>query len=156
MIIIVKIKTTVILYINDICNVSSVLNFTLFADDTNIFCSHDNVLSLCRLASNELDKLSVWFAVNKLSLNVDKTNYMIFDNRKVPSDLHVSINGTNIERVNVTKFLGVLIDCNLSWKDQINNVSKKLSKSIAVIRKASFVLNSDALYTLLCFVSSIP
>ena len=75
---------------------------------------------------------------------------MIFDNRKVPSDLHVSINGTDIERVYVTKFLGVLIDCNLSWKDQINNVSKKLSKSIAVIRKASFVLNSDALYTLYC------
>ena len=75
---------------------------------------------------------------------------MIFDNRKVSSDLHVSMNGINIERVYVTKFLGVLIDCKLSWKDHIKNVSKKLSKSIAVIRKASFVLSSEALLNLYC------
>ena len=59
-------------YINDICNVSPVLKFILFADDTNIFCSGSDIVQLSIIVSNELDKLSEWFAVNKLSLNVSK------------------------------------------------------------------------------------
>lgn len=96
--------TLFILYIYDICNVSSLLNFVLFADDTNVFSSHDDVPTLCKLLNNELQKLSVWCAVNKLSLNFKKTNYMIFDNRSVSSDVNVSIDGIYIERVYVTNF----------------------------------------------------
>ena len=55
-----------ILYINDICNVSPVFKFILFADDTNIFCSGSDIVQLSIIVSNELDKLNVWFAVNKL------------------------------------------------------------------------------------------
>ena len=64
-----------ILYINDICNVTKLLHFVIFADDTNIFCSDDNIEQLCKRVSNELNKLNIWFAVNKLSLNVSKTNF---------------------------------------------------------------------------------
>ena len=53
-----------ILYINDICNVSPVLKFILFADDTNIFCSGNDIVQLSIIVSNELDKLNEWFAVN--------------------------------------------------------------------------------------------
>ena len=67
-----------ILYINDICNVSPVLKFILFADDTNVFCSGSDIVQLSIIVSNELDKLSEWFAVNKLSLNLSKTNFMLF------------------------------------------------------------------------------
>ncbi len=66
-----------ILYVNDICNVSSLLRFVLFADDTNIFLSGDDVKEINKTLSKQLDKLNSWFAVNKLSLNVSKTNYMI-------------------------------------------------------------------------------
>ena len=59
-----------ILYINDICNVSPVLKFILFADDTNIFCSGSDIVQLSIIVSNELDKLSEWFAVNKLYMYV--------------------------------------------------------------------------------------
>ena len=57
-----------ILYINEICNISELMKFVLFADDTNILCKHDNYLSLCDLVNMELIKLSKWFSVNKLSL----------------------------------------------------------------------------------------
>ena len=67
-----------ILYVNDICNVSSLLRFVLFADDTNILLSGDDVKEISKTLSKQLDKLNSWFAVNKLSLNVSKTNYMIF------------------------------------------------------------------------------
>ena len=71
-----------ILYVNDICNISKILKFVLFADDTNIFCSGHDAMQLSRDISNELDKLAVWFAVNKLILNVSKTNFMVFGNSK--------------------------------------------------------------------------
>ena len=66
-----------IMHINDICNVSNILKFVLFADDTNIFCSGKDINQLSKLLCIELDKLNIWFAVNKLSLNVSKTNFMI-------------------------------------------------------------------------------
>ena len=124
-----------ILYINDICNVSNLLKFVLFADDTNIFCSHEDVSLLCAQISNELRKLSVWFAVNKLSLNVSKTNYMIFSNHNINPDVKVSINEVNLERVYVTKFLGVFIDHKLNWKEHVVNLSKKLQKAFQLYGK---------------------
>ena len=66
----------------DICNVSKLLKVILFADDTNLFRSSDNLQQLCREVSVELNKLNVWFKVNKLSLNVDKTNFIIFSGKK--------------------------------------------------------------------------
>ena len=59
-----------LLFINDICNVSNLLKFVLFADDTNIFCSNENVGVLQDTLNRELAKLFVWFSINKLSLNL--------------------------------------------------------------------------------------
>ena len=67
-----------ILYINDICNVSSILKLILFADDTNIFYSGKDVNNICHIMTKELRKINVWFMVNKLSLNVSKTNYICY------------------------------------------------------------------------------
>ena len=67
-----------ILYINDICNTSNVLKFILFADDTNSFCTGSNLKEICQVITSELEKLNLWFSLNKLSLNVTKTNYMVF------------------------------------------------------------------------------
>ena len=64
--------TLFILYINDICNVSNLVKFILFADDTNVFCAGDNKLELECMLNRELVKLCKWFAVNKLSLNLSK------------------------------------------------------------------------------------
>ena len=60
------------LYLNDICNVSSILEFTLFADDTNIIYSHDSATSLCNTLNTELVKLNAWFNLNKLSPSLQK------------------------------------------------------------------------------------
>ena len=58
-----------LIYINDLCNVSKVLDFILFADDTNIFFSHkDPIFLMMELVNTELQKLSCWFQANKLSI----------------------------------------------------------------------------------------
>ena len=60
-----------ILYINDICKVSSIFKLVVFADDTNIFCSGPNIPKLMEVVTAELDKLKLWFNLNKLSLNLN-------------------------------------------------------------------------------------
>ena len=143
-----------ILYINDICNVSDLVSFVLFADDTNMFCSDSNINSLCRRVCNELQKLKVWFMINKLSLNINKTNFMLFTNRKVSDNIMLKIDNHVIERVYSTKFMGVIIDSKLHWKDHIKRVKSEISKSIAILHKVKDILDVDSmklLYSSLVF-----
>ena len=100
-----------ILYVNDMsCNVSSVVKSILFADDTNLFLVGDDLKEVGETMAFELDKMSRWFQANKLSLNVSKTNFMIFGNKKCDDNFKISINGMDITRVFVTKFLGVHLE----------------------------------------------
>ena len=57
----------------------------------------------------------------------------------------LEINKTTIKRVNSIKLLGVLIDENLTWKKHINEIEKKVSKSIGMLYKAKFLLNKKCL-----------
>ena len=141
-----------ILFINDICNVSKNLKFIIFADDTNIFCSGKNINELLLMVNLELQKLCTWFSVNKLTLNISKTNFMLFTNHNVqsPSDIKICIKGQNIERVKVTKFLGVLIDEKLSWKEHISLVHNKICKSLSILYKIRTIFDSHILRLLYC------
>ena len=67
-----------LIYINDICNVSSIAKLVLFADDTNLFFSGRDPVHLNNLVNEEIPKFSQWLMTNKLTLNVDKTKFMIF------------------------------------------------------------------------------
>ena len=86
------------------------VKFILFADDTIIFCSGVNQLELECMLNRELAQLCKWFTVNKLSLNLSKTSYMLFRNRPPYLDLNVFTENERINRVHVTKFLGIYID----------------------------------------------
>ena len=66
-----------ILYVNDITSTSNVLDFILFAVDTTILYSHENIESQISVVNAELKEVSNWFKTNKLSVNGSKTNYMI-------------------------------------------------------------------------------
>ena len=67
-----------LLYINDLSNVSNILDPIMFADDTNLFYSHHNIKELFTTVNKELQKLGDWFTSNKLSLNIKKTKYTFF------------------------------------------------------------------------------
>ena len=67
-----------LLYINDLPNVSKILKFILFADDTNVFCSHSSLADLKNIFNSELKHLVDWFRINKLSLNAAKSCYITF------------------------------------------------------------------------------
>ena len=100
----------IIVYISDIYNVSNVLIMILFADDTNLFKYGRDIAILCEEISQELNKLDRWFRVNKLCLNVAKTNFILVAGQKCIDNVIISINDVNIERVFSKKFLGVNIN----------------------------------------------
>ena len=85
--------------------------------------------------NNELSKISDWLAVNKLSLNANKTKYMIFHTmNKDLSHLKQRINTNNVEikKVNQFQFLGLTIDENLSWKHQICVIANKYQEALSL------------------------
>ena len=138
------------IYVNDMCNVSKLLTFILFADDTNIFHSHSKLPDLVKELNTELDKMYKWFCVNKLSLNIAKTNYILFGRYTHQQDIANIINNVTIQRVQATNFLGVLIDESLNWKNHINMVKSKLSKVASVIYKVSHCIDCSSMRTLYC------
>ena len=140
-----------LIYINDICDVSTVFKYTLFADDTSVFLSHRDINSLERTINLELPKLTLWFRSNILSLNVQKTNFIHFRGKKKSNDnlsIVISVNGTQIERKTCTKFLGVYINEKLNWKDQVNHVTAPISRNIGVLYKVKSFVASNILLML--------
>ncbi len=135
------------LYINDICRVSYISKYVLFADDTNIFCSGEN-LQLLDMIITELNKLKTWFHRNKLSLNLNKTKIMLFGNCN--TEVKVSTDNVNIERVYENKFLGVILDHRICWKSHIEYIRSKLPRNIAIMGKSKFILDQKSSYILYC------
>ena len=80
-----------LIYINDLPNISEILNFYLFADDTNIYYESNSLIDLEKTVNKELEKLYLWLYVNRLSLNIDKTNFIIFHPYNKPLKQHVTI-----------------------------------------------------------------
>ena len=151
-----------ILYINDIVNTTSLLELILFADDTTLLFSHPDIASQNDIINIELQEICNWFQANKLSANATKTNYMVLgtpqstrrfidvgqnidnlndstltsssDVEKVK--LNIKLDGVSLNRVSSTKFLGVIIDENLTWKNHIDAISKNYLKKYWSVDKA--------------------
>ena len=139
-----------LLYINDLPNVSKKLKFYLFADDTNIYCESSDLSNLIKIVNRELRSVKKWLDANKLSLNIDKTNYIIFHSSSVsiPSDAVIKIGKKHIKRVRFVKFLGLLLDEHLSWKYHLSELSKKLARTCGIFFKIRNLLPLDVLLCL--------
>ena len=126
-----------LLYINDLPNISKILNFYLFADDTNIYYESKSLIEIEKAMNRELDKLYLWLNINRLSLNIEKTNFIIFHpyNKPTKQKINIKINKKAISEKAFIKYLGILIDSTLSWKNQILNISKKISRSLGIMYK---------------------
>ena len=135
-----------LIYINDLCIVCKSTEPVLFADDTNLFSSGSNAISLQDGVNNDLAIIAEWLKVNKLSLNIKKTHFMCFSAKyKSRPGISLQIDGEAIAEVNKSKFLGVVIDNKLSWKDHISFVCRKVARGIGVIIKARKVLHNESL-----------
>ena len=123
-----------LLYVNDLHS-SSALDPIMFADDTNLFYEHDDLKSQFSLVNQELQKVNEWFETNELSLYVEKAKQSLFHKPSRTNDLplllpKLLIKKHKVERIELIKFLGVLLDENLSWIDHIKYIESKVAKNI--------------------------
>ena len=118
----------------------------MFADDTNLFISAKDIKQVFQMMNEELVTIQNWFNANKLSLNADKTKYSFFNPLsyadKIPLRLpELKIGNTVIKREENMKFLGVLLDENMTWRRHIECIESKISKNLGILYKARYVLN---------------
>ncbi len=128
-----------IIYMNDIAESSDLFDFVLFADDTSLTTTvklimKKNNVNLQTCINDELDKINVWLKLNKLSLNIKKTKYMIFHtiNKRIPN-FEIKIEGDIIERVSEFNFLGITLDDQLRWNKHIDKIANKISRNIGIL-----------------------
>ena len=114
----------------------------LFADDTNIFVYSRDLHDLNNKCQSTVDKIFEWTLANKLSINLEKTCYIIFNptsKSNTAANLNIFLNKFPIARVHSSKYLGITIDENLNWKPHIEDLCFSLRKFIGIF--TSLVLN---------------
>ncbi|CAB4024043.1 arylsulfatase B-like isoform X1, partial [Paramuricea clavata] len=107
-------------YGETICTDCSKLSFRIFADDTNIFYSNTSIEDVENVMNIEIEKIFRYCATNKLSINLEKTNFMVITNSK---EKVRNIRIKNIVKGDFIKYLGIYIDNNLNWEYQIKHVN---------------------------------
>ena len=116
--------------VNDLSNASSVLDSIMYADDTSLFYSNNDIETLFSAVNMELEKISEWLL-----------NYTLFHKNSTKDDLplkliDLKIVNSVLKRQTSIKFLGVMLDENISWKEHIKTVENKLSKNNGLFCKA--------------------
>ncbi len=108
-----------------------------FADDTNLLYSNPDPKKIKKVMDKELKLLYDWLCANRLSLNVAKTEFIIFRPPRVNLEdrIVLKLNRTKIYESTKIKYLGLILDSRLSWKFHISELSKKLSRSVGMLYK---------------------
>ena len=126
-----------LLYTNDLPNSTKYSDSTLFADDTVILYSSNNLDEIEHCVNYDLNELFQWLNSNKIALNVAKTEVLLFrdPNKKIDYPIELELNGNVINFSSVVNYLGILLDEHLSWSINRNFISGNLRKANGIISK---------------------
>ena len=118
-----------IIIANDMPKCLKFANSIMFADDTTIFMSGRNLKFLYRKMNDDLNRLTLWFNKNNLSLNIGKSYAVLFKTRTKLANYqgNITIDGVNVKQVPSVKFLGVHIDQHLDWNTHCQYLLTKLA-----------------------------
>jgi hypothetical protein len=138
-----------IIYMNDISTVSDAMDTILYADDTTLTSVIDyndalnNNIDIGNRISYELSNIIEWLNANKLSLNVQKTNYIVFKpkhKRKDGFNFNIKLNGISIKQIDVFNFLGLTINSTMTWESHINKIASKIGRTVGILHKLKHFL----------------
>lgn len=135
-----------IIYINDIGCLNLRGKLQLYADDAVLYFSSDNLELLERYITEDLLVLNYWFLENKLSLNLKKTNYVLFTKPAVTEKvLDIKIGNHAIKKLDSVKYLGVYLDKHLNFECHINKMIPSLRATIRLLYRLRHTLSVDQL-----------
>lgn len=146
-----------LIYVNDLpLAATTSFNVLSYADDTTLtgslrkFKNKSESKDISSFINQELTKISDWLSVNKLSLNVAKTKFMIYQKpgKTIIDKLSLKFNDTDIEQVKSFKFLGLTMDQDMSWKTHISQVTSKLRQTVGILSKLKHFIPKTTLMTI--------
>jgi hypothetical protein len=140
-------KRLFLIYINDLPpRINSPAKPILFADDTGVIISNGNFRDFSTTLNLVSSHMIEWFAANKLSLNLEKTNIMTFATKNMPHcPLTIGYKDKYIEEVVSTKFLGIHLDNHLNWNNHTDQIIPKLSAACYAVRHVYHFVNQNTL-----------
>ena len=140
-----------LIYINDLPNASHVFDCLMYADDTTLFCCLEDIKSINKqgVINEELQRIHDWLIANEFKSNTTKSKYIMFrkQNKNIPS-FNIHINNVNIESVQNFNFLVLHLSSDMTWNFQINEVSKKISRNIGILKKLQLIVPNNILLTI--------
>ena len=140
-----------LLFINDMPNCIKHSTVDMYADDTLIYVSHNNVDLIEKYLNEDLECLTKWLENNRMKANVNKTKVMLLGTPNRTSQVNhikVVMNGIDVENVDCFKYLGVTIDANLKWNDHVKNICRKMCNSLGVMRRIKQYVPKKSLITI--------
>ena len=138
-----------LIYINDITRAAPSLSFSLYVDDTTVTITRPTMEEAQSTINSELSSINKWINANGLTLNVEKSAYMVFHRTCVDvGQIRVSIDHQTLNRVEQFKFLGVILDNKLKWKLHIEYVRNKISKICGLLYRIRQQLDTKSLLTI--------
>ena len=147
-----------LLYVNDAQFIMKSIHLVLYADDMNLLHHHKNIKSLFLELESDLKHLHEWLLANRLSVNLKKTKFLVFTSKQRARHLQnlprtFSFSNNSINRSDTIKFLGIKIDEHLKWDNHIEDITRKIAKSVGVLYRARHYLDTDHLKGLYyCFI----
>ena len=138
-----------LIYVNDIPKSLNYGETRLFADDTNLTFSGCSLPSRQDKMTKDLKGIASWLPINKLTLNVLKTDFMVIGSRQrvasLQGELNLSLFHTELERAQSVKCLGVNIDEYLTWDNHILSIRQKVTRNLSILKKVKPVLKVENL-----------
>ena len=125
-----------ILYVNDIfVSLGQDNSIHMYADDTLLMCKDNDITTVTEKAQKVFQKMSVWCEANKLSINAEKTKYMVIRHTKAPQEPNFSVQGGKISTVHQYEYLGILLDDKLAMNDYLDTMWKKTNSKLGILAK---------------------
>ena len=139
-----------IMHINDLPLVLKKCKINMYADDTILYYASNDFSELENKVKEDLVNVKKWLDVNKLSLNINKTEYIVLGTKNRlklarNTNLNINIDGTPLKRVTTCKHLGVIVDETLSWTDHIKYIQKKCSSGLYMLKSIRNIVGKDTL-----------
>lgn len=132
-----------ILYLNSVVNYVKQCHINMFADDILLWIESDDLQAAVNKINGDLDQICSFFKMMKLKLNINKTKFMIIGERNPDVQIDLKIGNEKLERVTRMKYLGVVIDDQLTFKEHCEYLEKKIAKKVGFLSRIRNRVNRE-------------
>ena len=134
-----------LIFCNDLSSNLNYLSCIQFADDTTLYYADKNLDVLKCCVEHDLNIILDWFRANSLTLNVEKTNFLLFAPDKRKHAVYLNVDKVTICPSNKTKFLGVILDDKLEWTEHVKSILTKMKRNYNLMRLGANLLSKHSL-----------